>query len=77
MDAQNKKYPNRLTANNKCKTIKPELKFSSHTHNIADVNTLGTTLNSKANNSSALGTTITLVDKGETNEGCIIFNTIS
>lgn len=31
----------------------------------------------KANNSSALGTTITLVNKGETNEGCIIFNTIS
>ena len=33
MDAQNKKYPNRMTANNKCKTINPELKFSSHTHN--------------------------------------------
>lgn len=31
----------------------------------------------KANKTQALGTTITLVDKGETNEGCIIFNTIS
>lgn len=50
---------------------------SSHTHNISDVNALATTLSSKADNTSALGTTITLVDKGETNEGCIIFNTIS
>ena len=32
---------------------------------------------SKADKTAALGTTITLVDKGETNEGCIIFNTIS
>ena len=31
----------------------------------------------KADKTGALGTTITLVDKGETNEGCIIFNTIS
>lgn len=31
----------------------------------------------KADKTSALGTTITLVNKGETNEGCIIFNTIS
>lgn len=31
----------------------------------------------KAAKTAALGTTITLVDKGETNEGCIIFNTIS
>ena len=50
---------------------------SSHTHSISDVNALTTTLSSKANNTSALGTTITLVDKGQTNEGCIIFNTIS
>ena len=50
---------------------------STHNHSITDVTGLSTTLNNKANNSSALGTTITLVDKGETNEGCIIFNTIS
>lgn len=31
----------------------------------------------KADKTAAIGTTITLVDKGETNEGCIIFNTIS
>lgn len=31
----------------------------------------------KADKSAALGVTITLVDAGETNEGCIIFNTIS
>ena len=31
----------------------------------------------KADKTSAIGTTITLVNKGETNEGCIIFNTIS
>ena len=33
MDTQNKKCTNRMTANNKCKTINPELKISSHTHN--------------------------------------------
>ena len=37
MDAQNKKYPNRMTANNKCKTINPELKFSSHPQNKKNV----------------------------------------
>jgi hypothetical protein len=31
----------------------------------------------KADKTQALGVTITLVDKGQTNEGCIIFNTIS
>ena len=31
----------------------------------------------KSDKTATLGTTITLVDKGETNEGCIIFNTIS
>ena len=31
----------------------------------------------KAEKTDAIGTTITLVNKGETNEGCIIFNTIS
>lgn len=31
----------------------------------------------KADKTAAIGTTITLVNKGETNEGCIIFNTIS
>lgn len=34
-------------------------------------------LTGKADKTGALGTTITLVDVGETNEGCIIFNTIS
>lgn len=34
-------------------------------------------ISGKADKTGALGTTITLVDKGETNEGCIIFNTIS
>ena len=34
-------------------------------------------LTSKSDKTATLGTTITLVDKGETNEGCIIFNTIS
>ena len=28
MNTQNKKIPNRLTANNKCKTINCELRFS-------------------------------------------------
>ncbi len=31
----------------------------------------------KAEKTEALGVTITLIDKGETNEGCIVFNTIS
>ena len=31
----------------------------------------------KADKTAAIGTTITLVDKGQTNAGCIIFNTIS
>ena len=31
----------------------------------------------KAEKTEAIGTTITLANKGETNEGCIIFNTIS
>jgi hypothetical protein len=31
----------------------------------------------KSDKTATIGTTITLVDKGETNEGCIIFNTIS
>ena len=34
-------------------------------------------LSGKADKTAALGTTITLVNKGETNEGCIIFETIS
>lgn len=34
-------------------------------------------ISGKADKTSALGTTVTLVNKGETNEGCIIFNTIS
>ena len=34
-------------------------------------------LTAKSDKTTTLGTTITLVDKGETNEGCIIFNTIS
>ena len=38
---------------------------------------LKTTVDGKADKTAAIGTTITLVDKGETNEGCIIFNTIS
>ena len=38
---------------------------------------IDTALGNKADKTAALGTTITLVDKGETNEGCIIFNTIS
>lgn len=44
----------------------------------ATINTkIDTALSNKANKTEALGTTITLIDKGETNEGCIIFNTIS
>ena len=31
----------------------------------------------KSDKTATIGTTITLVDAGETNEGCIIFNTIS
>ena len=38
---------------------------------------IDTALSNKANKTAALGTTITLIDKGETNEGCIVFNTIS
>lgn len=34
-------------------------------------------ISGKADKTSALGVTITLVNAGETNEGCIIFNTIS
>ena len=37
MDSQNKKISNRMTANNKCKTINPELKFSSHPQNKKNV----------------------------------------
>ena len=46
--------------------------------NQAGVNVaIDTAMGNKADKTAALGTTITLVDKGETNEGCIIFNTIS
>lgn len=38
---------------------------------------IDTALSNKANKTATLGTTITLIDKGETNEGCIVFNTIS
>ena len=31
----------------------------------------------KSDKTATIGTTITLIDKGETNEGCIVFNTIS
>ena len=34
-------------------------------------------LTGKSDKTATLGTTVTLVNKGETNEGCIIFNTIS
>lgn len=34
-------------------------------------------ISGKSDKTATIGTTITLVDKGETNEGCIIFNTIS
>jgi hypothetical protein len=37
MDSQSKKISNRMTANNKCKTINPELKFSSHPQNKKNV----------------------------------------
>lgn len=52
---------------------------SSHTHDdrYYTETEVNTALSGKADKTSALGTTITLVDKGETNEGCIIFNTIS
>ena len=42
-----------------------------------DTNSYVSDVSGKADKTGALGTTITLVDKGETNEGCIIFNTIS
>lgn len=38
---------------------------------------IDTALSGKADKTGALGTTISLIDKGETNEGCIVFNTIS
>lgn len=52
---------------------------SSHTHDDryyteTETNSL---LNAKSDKTATIGTTITLVDKGQTNEGCIIFNTIS
>lgn len=44
----------------------------------ATINTnIDTVIGNKADKTVALGTTITLVNKGETNEGCIIFETIS
>lgn len=44
-----------------------------------DTNTYLTSssISGKSDKTATIGTTITLVDKGETNEGCIIFNTIS
>lgn len=61
-------------------TNKPS-SFTPSTHNHDDryytESEIDTALSSKADKTSALGTTITLVDAGETNEGCIIFNTIS
>lgn len=52
---------------------------SSHTHDdrYYTETEIDTKLSSKADKTATVGTTITLVDKGETNEGCIIFNTIS
>lgn len=38
---------------------------------------IDTAIGGKSDKTATIGTTITLVDKGETNEGCIIFNTIS
>ncbi len=38
---------------------------------------IDTAISGKSDKTATIGTTITLVDKGETNEGCIIFNTIS
>lgn len=53
-----------------------------HTSDQSDINSsinswIGNLDSGKSNKTATLGTTITLVDKGETNEGCIIFNTIS
>lgn len=52
---------------------------STHTHDdrYYTESEVNTALSAKADKTAAVGTTITLVDKGETNEGCIIFNTIS
>ena len=38
---------------------------------------IDTAIGNKSDKTATIGTTITLVDAGETNEGCIIFNTIS
>lgn len=52
---------------------------SSHTHDDRYYTETETDslLNAKSDKTATIGTTITLVDKGQTNEGCIIFNTIS
>lgn len=58
----------------------PTIADNLSTNNAAQVLSAkqGKVLNdNKADKTVAIGTTITLVDKGETNEGCIIFNTIS
>lgn len=67
-------------------TNKPNLIQTSSTSGLVKNNgTIDTTqylsqhqdISGKADKTSALGVTITLVNAGETNEGCIIFNTIS
>lgn len=42
-----------------------------------DTTTYISDVSGKSDKTATIGTTITLVDAGETNEGCIIFNTIS
>ena len=42
-----------------------------------DTTTYVSDVSGKSDKTATIGTTITLVDAGETNEGCIIFNTIS
>lgn len=67
-------------------TNKPNLIQTSSTNGLVkNDGTIDTTqylsqhqdITGKADKTSALGVTITLVNAGETNEGCIIFNTIS
>lgn len=66
-------------------TNKPNLVQTSSTSGLIkndgtiDTNTYLTSssITGKSDKTATIGTTITLVDAGETNEGCIIFNTIS
>lgn len=81
-----KRVANLLTSHIKDSSAHTNIGSSANATQSTINSAIDTALSNKANSSdvsgksdktATIGTTITLVDAGETNEGCIIFNTIS